>query len=83
MGKVITSISQCPLTISFTVLHPGLKLEYFQQHEWEEDWIDVAENLVQEEYAVNYQSNENVLGDGDTEEWSDQVSKSHSIFRIG
>jgi len=43
----------------------------------------VAENLVWEEYAVNYQSNENVLGDGDTEEWSDQVSKSHSIFWIG
>jgi len=25
------------------VLHPGLKLEYFQQHHWEGEWIEEAE----------------------------------------
>jgi len=54
--------------MSFTVLHPGLKLEYFRQHKWEDKWIDVAENLVCEEYAVNYQNNENVLRNVDAEE---------------
>jgi hypothetical protein len=28
------------------VLHPGMKLEYFRQHEWKEEWIEQAENMV-------------------------------------
>jgi hypothetical protein len=28
------------------VLHPGMKLEYFRNHEWEKDWIEEAETLV-------------------------------------
>jgi len=27
------------------VLHPGFKLEYFWQHDWESDWIEEAKNL--------------------------------------
>jgi hypothetical protein len=27
-----------------SVLHPGLKLEYFRQHGWEEEWIENAES---------------------------------------
>jgi hypothetical protein len=37
------------------VLHPGMKLEYFRQHGWEEEWIDQAENLVREEYITKYE----------------------------
>lgn len=37
------------------VLHPGLKLEYFCQHKWEEEWIEQAENMVQEEYIRTYE----------------------------
>ena len=37
------------------VLHPGLKLEYFQQQDWEEDWVDNAETLVCEEYITHYE----------------------------
>jgi hypothetical protein len=55
------------------VLHPGLKLEYFRQHEWDDEWIEIAENLVREEYAVNYQKKDDVSGNGNTEEQSDQV----------
>jgi hypothetical protein len=37
------------------VLHPGMKLEYFCNQKWEEDWIEEAENLVQEEYISTYE----------------------------
>jgi hypothetical protein len=38
-----------------SVLHPGLKLEYFRQQGWEEEWVDNAENLVREEYITRYE----------------------------
>jgi hypothetical protein len=37
------------------VLHPGLKLEYFRQQQWPEDWIDTAENIVRKEYIDKYE----------------------------
>jgi hypothetical protein len=40
------------------VLHPGLKLEYFRLHQWEEEWIEVAENLVREEFIDAYESHD-------------------------
>jgi hypothetical protein len=36
------------------VLHLGLKLEYFQLHSWEADWIEMAEELVLDEYVSRY-----------------------------
>jgi len=36
------------------VLHPGMKLEYFCNQKWEEEWIEQAETLVWEEYAARY-----------------------------
>ena len=33
------------------VLHPQLKLKYFQQRNWEKDWINTAETIVREEYT--------------------------------
>jgi len=33
------------------VLHLQLKLKYFQQHSWTQDWICTAETLVREEFA--------------------------------
>jgi hAT family C-terminal dimerisation region len=32
------------------VLHPGLKLEYFKQQKWEEEWIETAVDLTRDEY---------------------------------
>ena len=29
-----------------------MKLEYFRQHKWEDDWIEEAENMVREELRV-------------------------------
>ena len=43
------------------VLHPGLKLEYFWQREWEEEWIDNAEELVYKEYVAQYEGKEDVI----------------------
>ena len=37
------------------VLHPGMKLKYFRDHQWEEDWIKQAEILVREEYHTKYE----------------------------
>ena len=36
------------------VLHPGMKLEYFRQHDWENDWIKEAENLMRRAYTASY-----------------------------
>ena len=31
------------------VLHPQMKLKYFQQHKWAKAWIDTAKEIVREE----------------------------------
>ena len=43
------------LTPFWTVLHPGLKLEYFCQQQWENDWIETAETIMREEYTTTYE----------------------------
>jgi hAT family C-terminal dimerisation region len=37
------------------VLHPGVKLEYFRNQDWEEEWIEQARSLVREEYCTKYE----------------------------
>ena len=37
------------------ILHPGMKLEYFRQQEWQEDWIETAEKLLCDEYTSRYE----------------------------
>ena len=44
-----------------SVLHPGLKLEYFWQQGWEEEWVDNAETLTRKEYIAHYDGEENVV----------------------
>ena len=36
---------------NFSVLHPQLKPKYFQQRNWQKDWIDTAETIVRDEYV--------------------------------
>jgi len=43
------------------VLHPGLKLKYFQQKEWEEDWIENAKALVHKVYVAQYEGKEDPI----------------------
>jgi len=43
------------------VLHPGLKLEYFRQQDWEEEWVDNAESLVRDEYIAHYEGKESLV----------------------
>ena len=57
-------------SLAFIVLHPGLKLEYFRNQEWEQEWIDAAELLTRDEYSESYE-NEDQLDD--TEPGSDQA----------
>jgi hypothetical protein len=47
------------------VLHPGMKLDYFRQAEWEADWIEQAESLVRDVYVSRYE-NKAVPEQGDT-----------------
>jgi hypothetical protein len=49
---------------SIQVLHPGLKLKYFRQKDWEDDWIDVAEELVHDVYIAHYQDSDNSITPG-------------------
>ena len=52
----VFSVSDCNRSVIFaihhqaliykSVLHPGLKLEYFRQKEWEKEWIYEAEDIV-------------------------------------
>jgi hypothetical protein len=42
----------------YLVLHPGLKLEYFRQQDWDEEWISNAGDLVRDEYIINYKGKE-------------------------
>ena len=37
------------------VLHPGMKIKYFCNQKWEEEWIEQAESLVHEEYHAKYE----------------------------
>jgi hypothetical protein len=43
------------------VLHPGMKLEYFRQHEWEEEWIEEAESLARKEFSSNYENKDSTV----------------------
>jgi hypothetical protein len=57
MSTVFSCSCLCQLTL-LKVLHPGLKLEYFRQHEWEADWIEAAEDLLRQEYSLHYENDE-------------------------
>ncbi|KAJ7351202.1 hypothetical protein DFH08DRAFT_694367 [Mycena albidolilacea] len=41
------------------VLHPSLKLEYFRLRKWDQNWIDTAEQIVQDEFHLSYKSHDN------------------------
>ena len=34
-----------------TVLHPQLKLKYFSQHGWPKTWVEIAEEIVRDEFS--------------------------------
>ncbi|KAL1684500.1 hypothetical protein GGG16DRAFT_68183, partial [Schizophyllum commune] len=54
--RIAMSTSLCSIVWGWSdkivVLHPGLKFEYFKAHEWEDDWISVARDLLVEEYKL-------------------------------
>jgi hypothetical protein len=58
MGMSPCALLPMLLTFLVSVLHPGLKLEYFRQHLWESEWIDEVERLTREEYMSKYMSEE-------------------------
>lgn len=45
-------------TQSPPVLHPRHKLEYFRIHKWEEEWIQAARDIVEDEFSRSYELDE-------------------------
>ncbi len=46
------------LTSTFEVLHPHHKLNYFTKHNWEDDWIQTAREIVRTEFNRSYTGKE-------------------------
>ena len=53
------------------VLHPGMKLDYFRQAEWEAEWIEEAESLVREEYVSHYENKDRPAQEEETDTSAD------------
>jgi hypothetical protein len=59
MGTHLSTL--CSRINTASVLHPGLKLEYFRQKDWEDEWVDNAEELVREAYCTHYEGKDTAL----------------------
>ena len=62
---VYVSDAQSLTSMSWLVLHPGLKLEYFKQHEWLPEWIQQAESLTCDEFLSMYAKDDKLEGPSD------------------
>lgn len=38
----------------FTVLHPQYKLQYFKESDWQQEWIDTAEEMLRTQFETHY-----------------------------
>ena len=56
MGTSIIMSYHADPNLSVLVLHPRYKLQYFKQAKWEQDWIDIATDIVHETYDNHYAS---------------------------
>ncbi|KAF8219777.1 hypothetical protein L208DRAFT_1153877, partial [Tricholoma matsutake] len=50
MDKYYSKTDLLNMAIVCTMLHPQLKLKYFQQDRWEKDWIKTAEGIIRDEF---------------------------------
>jgi len=66
-GYVCSIFTGFVLLTVVLVLHPQHKLSYFKGAQWEDDWIETAEQLVREEFERSYLS-VNVNSDLECEE---------------
>lgn len=44
------------LILILAVLHPRRKLEYFKKQNWEREWIQVAQDIIRDEFDRSYAS---------------------------
>lgn len=58
------------------VLHPGMKLEYFRNQEWQAEWIEEAESLVRDQYVAKY---EKVADEGDESDATPTKNPTHNV----
>jgi hypothetical protein len=50
-----------------TVLHPRHKLSYFKSAGWDHEWIETAQQLVRDEFDLNYAGMDEVDSGNDSE----------------
>jgi hypothetical protein len=58
MSKYAYSLMFSLVLMLVLVLHPRHKLQYFKNAKWEQDWIDTAQQIVNDEYLRSYAPNE-------------------------
>ena len=56
MGALRSRLSAASLMAILLVLHPRHKLEYFKKAGWPESWIQMASDLVRDEFDMSYAS---------------------------
>lgn len=76
MGKSLLFVIFNIFTEHYVVLHPRHKLEYFKTAAWEDDWMEIAESLVRNEFECLYSSlqvSDEENEEGDVEEVTSSV----------
>lgn len=88
MSNCYTLMYCAAVNISFWVLHPGLKLEYFCRQEWESEWIENAKLITRNAFAGYDSSTAEDHGDISVEEVcyfivdKDLTQSAHFIYRM-
>ncbi len=54
MGMFQIIVQSFASKLLFLVLHPSHKLEYFRTAQWEDDWVQAAEEIVHTEFERAY-----------------------------
>jgi hypothetical protein len=64
-----------------TVLHPRHKLSYFKSAGWDHNWIETAEQLVRDEFDLNYAGME-VSSGNDSEIDAVETPRAHKVCYV-
>ncbi|CAB4424046.1 unnamed protein product [Rhizophagus irregularis] len=65
-----------------TILDPRMKLKYYLQQEWEQEYIDAAIKVIKDTYNKHYQ-NDSLLNNSNLEVQENNQENFFSLFEIG
>jgi len=69
----------CALILS-SVLHSGLKLKYFHQHDLEEEWVKNMEALMCDKYTTCYEGKVGLTAAADTTDTANNNDDNFAAF---